>query len=127
MEFIVKNIYTIVSIVAVIISIVAYVIEMLKAIKEKRYQDIAGLTIGFIEDAEKLTSKNGDAVSGEVKKKVVLANIQTICSAKNFKYDENLWSSMIDTYVGLTLRVNQRQQDVAKVKAIEAPKTIVNK
>ena len=37
-------------------------------------------------------------------------------------YNETLWSSVIDQLVDLTLRVNQRTTDVAKVQALDKAK-----
>lgn len=107
-----------------IISLISFVVALIKAIKAKQYDKVKGLVSGFIEEAEKLTSKNGDAVAGSVKKSVVLAQVQTICSNMHYKYDEKVWSAVIDEYVNLTLKVNQREQDKAKlVEKTEETKT----
>ena len=98
-----------------VITLISFVVAIVKAIKSKKYDKIKGLAIGFIEEAEKLTSKNGDAVAGSVKKSVVLAQIQTICSNMHYKYNEKVWSGVVDQYVELTLKVNQREQDKAKL------------
>lgn len=98
-----------------IISIISFVIALIKAIKAKQYEKVKGLITGLIAEAEKLTSKNGDPVNGSVKKSVVLAQVQTICSNMHYKYDEKVWSAVIDEYVNLTIKVNQREQDKAKV------------
>lgn len=110
-----------------IISLISFAVALIKAIKAKQYEKVKGLVTGFIAEAEKLTSKNGDPVTGSVKKSVVLAQVQTICSNMHYKYDEKVWSKVVDEYVNLTLKVNQREQDKAKlvepvkeeVKAVE--------
>lgn len=105
-----------------LLSFVSFIVALIKAIKSKQYEKIKSLLVGFIEEAENLTSKNGEAVAGIVKKQVVLAKIQTTCANMGYKYVESVWSGLIDTYVELTLKVNQREQDKTKlVKAEEKP------
>ena len=106
----------IISYILTVASLVSFIIAMVKAIKNKKFNEVKDLAIGFIEEAEKLTSKNGDAVAGQVKKEVVLSKIRTICSNVNYKYKEEVWSKVIDEYVELTLKVNQRTVDKTKLE-----------
>lgn len=98
-----------------IISLISFVVAMVKAIKNKQFGKIKDLMIGFIEDAETLTCKNGQAVDGTVKKEIVLSKIRTICNNMNYKFDETTWSGLVDQYVEFTLKVNQREQDKEKL------------
>lgn len=106
-----------------IISLVSTVVAFIKAVKDKKFGQVKELAIEFIEQAENLKSKNGDSVAGSVKKEVVLAKIQTACKNFGLKYDETTWSTIIDTYVDLTLRVNQRAQDKQKIALADAKST----
>lgn len=98
-----------------IISLISFVVALIKAIKNKQFSKIKDLMIGFIEEAETLTCKNGQAVDGNVKKEIVLSKIRTICNNVNYKFDETTWSTLVDQYVEFTLKVNQREQDKEKL------------
>lgn len=104
-----------------IITIISFAVALIKAIKSKQYDKIKGLVIGFIEEAENLTSKSGEAVAGAVKKEVVLAKIQNACVNIGLKYNASIWGAIVDKYVELTLKVNQREQD--KIKLVQKEKT----
>lgn len=98
-----------------LISLISFVVAIIKAIKNKKYNEIVNCMIGFIQDAETFTCKNGETVDGSVKKEIVLSKIRNICNNLNYKYDETTWSNLVDNYVEFTLRVNQREKDKDKL------------
>lgn len=101
-----------------IISIVSCIIATIKAIKEKKLTKIKDYAITAIQEAERLLAKDGTTpISGEAKKEIVLAKIQTICNNLGYKYNEDEWSAIIETYVELTLNVNQREKDANRLQA----------
>lgn len=101
-----------------IISIVSCIIATIKAIKEKKFTKIKDYAITAIQEAERLLAKDGTTpISGEAKKEIVLAKIQTICNNLGYKYNEDEWSAIIETYVELTLKVNQREKDANRLQA----------
>jgi hypothetical protein len=104
------------------IEFVSFIIALVKAIKNKQFDKVKELAIGFIKEAETLTAKNGSPVSGATKKEVVLSKIRITCSNLHMSYNETLWSGVVDQLVDFTLRVNQRATDVAKVKEIDQAK-----
>lgn len=106
-----------------IVSLVGTIVASIMAIKDKKFGKVQELAIEFIKQAESLKSKNGDSVAGSVKKEVVLAKVQTACKNFGLKYDETIWSTIIDNYVDLTLRVNQRAQDKQKIALADAKTT----
>lgn len=106
-----------------IVSLVGTFVASIMAIKDKKFGKVQELAIEFIKQAESLKSKNGDSVAGSVKKEVVLAKVQTACKNFGLKYDETIWSTIIDNYVDLTLRVNQRAQDKQKIALADAKTT----
>lgn len=106
-----------------IVSLVGTIVASIMAIKDKKFGKVQELAIEFIKQAESLKSKNGDSVAGSVKKEVVLAKVQTACKNFGLKYDETIWSTIIDNYVDLTLRVNQRAQDKQKIALADVKTT----
>ena len=104
------------------IELVSFLVALVKAIKNKQFNKVKELAIGFIQEAEKLTAKNGSPVSGATKKEVVLAKIRVTCSNLHMSFNETLWSGIVDQLVEFTLRVNQRTTDVVKVQALDKAK-----
>ena len=50
------------------IEFVSFIIALVKAIKNKQFNKVKELAIGFIQEAEKLTAKNGSPIPGSTKK-----------------------------------------------------------
>lgn len=98
-----------------LISLISTVFAICEAIKSKKFSEIRNHLMNFIKEAETFTCKNGQSVDGKVKKEIVLSRVQTLCSQLKFKYDEETWSNLVDSYVNLTLSVNQRPQDKTKL------------
>ena len=104
------------------IEFISFLVALVKAIKNKQFNKVKELAIGFIQEDEKLTAKNGSPVSGITKKEVVLAKIRVTCSNLHMSFNETLWSGIVDQLVEFTLRVNQRTTDVIKVQQIDQAK-----
>lgn len=100
------------TIATLVILIVSTIISVIKAIKNKQFGKLKEIMIGFIQDAELLTAKDGvSPVSGETKKEIVLANMSVACQNCGYKFNKEVWSTLIDTYVEFSLKVNAKQKE----------------
>lgn len=98
-----------------LIVLIINLITLFKAIKNKNFNKVKELMISFIEEAEVLICKNGSTVDGTTKKEIVLSKIRNACNEFKVKFNENVWSNLVDEYVKFTLKVNQRPEDKNKL------------
>lgn len=98
-----------------LIVLITNLITLFKAIKNKNFNKVKELMISFIEEAEVLVCKNGSTVDGTTKKEIVLSKIRNACNEFKIKFNENVWSNLVDEYVKFTLKVNQRPEDKNKL------------
>lgn len=98
-----------------LIVLITNLITLFKAIKNKNFNKVKELMISFIEEAEVLICKNGSTVDGTTKKEIVLSKIRNACNEFKIKFNENVWSNLVDEYVKFTLKVNQRPEDKNKL------------
>lgn len=98
-----------------LIVLIINLITLFKAIKNKNFNKVKELMISFIEEAEVLVCKNGSTVDGTTKKEIVLSKIRNACNEFKIKFNENVWSNLVDEYVKFTLKVNQRPEDKNKL------------
>ena len=98
-----------------LIVLITNLITLFKAIKNKNFNKVKELMISFIEEAEVLVCKNGSTVDGTIKKEIVLSKIRNACNKFKIKFNENVWSNLVDEYVKFTLKVNQRPEDKNKL------------
>lgn len=81
--------------------------------------ELNSVATNLIADAEKAyakvdkllkeTNKSDSAGTGEIKKKSVMANLQSYCIEKGITFDKEYWSKKIDELVALTKQVNSNE------------------
>lgn len=87
--------------VSLLISLMGLFTAFIKAIKNKKWDSLKAALCGFIADAEKLIDKTGSE-----KKDVVLRWAEEFCEEQGIKFDSDRVSSMIETLIDLTKKVN---------------------
>ena len=61
-----------------------------------------------VDELMKATNKSSSAGTGELKKKSVMANLQSFCIEKGVNFDKEYWNTKIDELVALTKEVNYK-------------------
>ena len=102
-ELIIRNLDLIITI---IIGVISCIITLTQSKKGTKKSNIIECMINYIQEAEAYKCKNGQPVDGNVKKEIVLAKIEDCCIKLKLKFNRPYWSTLIDTYVEFTKKVN---------------------
>lgn len=82
---------------------VKLILVVIKKIKEGKIAEIPDLLLNYMAEAEKLIG-----ASGETKKAVVMAKVQTYCAENKIKYDEATVSDLIEKRIDYSKEVNAK-------------------
>lgn len=95
-------------IITIAIGIISCLITLVQSRKGTKKANIIECMINYIQEAEAYKCKNGQSVDGNVKKEIVLAKIEDCCIKLKLKFNRQYWSTLIDTYVAFTKKVNSK-------------------
>ena len=85
-----------------LISLISFIVAVVKNIKDKNFNKVKDLVKGFVQEANNLKAKDGVSnVSGQTKKEIVMAKIRVSCTNFGIKFNEDVWSSIVEMYVDL--------------------------
>ena len=83
-----------------LLTLISTIIAIVKSIKDKNFNKVKELIEDFITEANNLKAKDGITnVSGATKKEIVMAKIRIACTKFNVKFNEKLWSKIVDEAV----------------------------
>ncbi len=91
--------------ISLLISLSGLIIAIIKAIKNRKWNDLCSALQNFIIEAEKLTQCNG-----EEKKCQVLKMAENFCADEGIKFDSQKVEKVIEDLINLTKEVNNKDK-----------------